>query len=116
MKLRDIVKEATPQGTTGTSGTSTAPNTDNTQTTTNQNGSTIGQPQTEPTTDTMGSGETPAEKRRGVQDQIKAKNDQILQTRERAKAAQEEIAAAKEAEKLANEELALLRKRLSSIT
>lgn len=120
MKLRDIFKEATPQGTTGTSGTSTAPDTSNTntntQTTTNQNGSTIGQPQTEPTNDTMGSGETPAEKRRGVQDQIKAKNDQILQTRERAKAAQEEIAAAREAEKMANEELALLRKRLSSIT
>jgi hypothetical protein len=124
MKLADIFNEATPQGTTGTTGSSTAPNTaapntaaPNTAapTTTNQNGSTIGQAQTEPTTDTMGSDTTPAQKRQDVQTQIKTKNDEILQTRERAKAAQDEIAAAREAEKMANEELALLRKRLSTI-
>ena len=119
MKLADIFNEATPQGTTGTTGSSTAPNTAAPSTaapnTTNQNGSTIGQAQTEPTTDTMGSDTTPAQKRQDVQTQIQTKNDEILQTRERANAAQEEIAAAREAEKMANEELALLRKRLSTI-
>ena len=119
MKLADIFNEATPQGTTGTTGSSTAPNTAAPNTaapnTTNQNGSTIGQAQTEPTTDTMGSDTTPAQKRQDVQTQIQTKNDEILQTRERANAAQEEIAAAREAEKMANEALALLRKRLSTI-
>lgn len=111
------VLEVTTQGTQGTqapgaSGQQTNPNTN--QQTPN-NGSTVGQSQTEPTTPDMGSDSTPAEKRQEVQAQIKAKNDTIIQTRERAKAAQDEIAAAREAEKLANEELALLRKRLSSI-
>lgn len=107
------VMEVTTQGTQGTQPASATEPTNQNQP---NNGSTVGQPQTEPTTDTMGDGATPAEKRQQVQQQIKDKTDQIAQTRERAKAAQDEIAAAREAEKLANEELALLRKRLSSIT
>ena len=109
------VMEVTTQGTQGTNAPSNTPDTNQQDTAQPNNGSTIGQAQTEPTSDTMGDGATPAEKRQQVQKQIKDKNDQIIQTRDRAKAAQDEIAAAREAEKLANEELALLRKRLSSI-
>lgn len=106
------VNEVTTQGTQGTVAPGTTPTpTPNTQ----QDGSTVGRPQaTQPNTD-MGD-TTPAQQRQEVNDQIKAKTDEITQSRERAKAAQDEIQAAKEAEKLANEELALLRKRLSQIT
>ena len=112
------VNEVTTQGTVGTvaPGRTPAPSqTPNTPDNTTRDGSTVGQPQaTQPNTD-MGD-TTPAQQRQEVNDQIKAKTDEITQSRERAKAAQEEIQAAKEAEKLANEELALLRKRLSQIT
>jgi len=106
------VNEVTTQGTQGTVAPGTQPSPD---TETPNNGSTVGQAQaTQPNTD-MGD-TTPAQQRQEVNDQIKAKTDEITQSRERAQAAQEEIQADKEAEKLANEELALLRKRLSQIT
>ena len=111
------VLEVTTQGTQGTQAPGTQPDNDadTSTTTTTPNGSTVGQPQTEPTSNDMGSEATPAQRRQEVQQQIQAKTDQITQTRERARAAQEQIQAAKEAEKMANDELALLRKRLASI-
>lgn len=109
------VNEVTTQGTQGTVAPGTTPTPNTPASNTERDGSTVGQPQaTQPNTD-MGD-TTPAQQRQEVNDQIKAKTDEITQSRERAKAAQEEIQAAKEAEKLANEELALLRKRLSQIT